>query len=511
MTLLSSVRPFLPQLKKASSIAVPSFLVVALCGFIFSLPGAPSSAPAATKAVPARLAAPASLRHTFQAPTPAASHSFSGDADLARQLNQLEPGSGKADAPIISGLPARKPGLTTEVRNVETGLFSLLGSQRKAGPVRQRVVSVTRGDTLMDILVKKAAVPNQDAFAAVEALRRVYDPRDLKPGRDIHVLSDHGGGFAGLEIARDPVSTVRVERAQDGNFVAGEQKKEVSTQMRGARGQINGSLFEAAAAQGLPADVVMNLIRMYSWSVDFQRDIQPGDSYEVMFEQVTTEDGQLVPGKGEVVYAKLQLSGKDFPLYRFGKGEDSDYYEPDGKSARKALMKTPIDGARLSSGFGMRRHPVLGYSKMHKGIDFAASTGTPIYAAGDGTIEKIGRFSSYGNYVRIRHNNDIKTAYAHMKGFKSGLKSGSRVRQGDVIGYVGTTGRSTGPHLHYEIMMNGAQVNPMKVKVVQGKALKGKELAALKSVVTETNERFAALNVKSADVAAVAAPAPATP
>ena len=166
------------------------------------------------------------------------------------------------------------------------------------------------------------------------------------------------------------------------------------------------------------------------------------------------------------------------------------YFKADGHSAKKGLLSTPVDGARMSSGFGMRHHPVLGYSKMHKGMDFAAPTGTPIYAAGDGVVEKASRFGGYGNYVRIRHNDNIKTAYAHMSRFGKGVKSGSTVKQGEVIGYIGTTGRSTGPHLHYEVLMDGAQVNPNSVKIPTGEVLAGAELNKFKSTVASYEKQF---------------------
>jgi len=199
------------------------------------------------------------------------------------------------------------------------------------------------------------------------------------------------------------------------------------------------------------------------------------------------------------------------PLYRFeGANGDVEYFDQTGQSVKKPLMKTPIDGARITSKFGFRRHPVLGYNKMHKGIDFGAPRGTPIYAAGDGVVQKAGKFSSYGNYVRIKHRAGLETAYAHLNGFKAGVKAGSRVKQGQVIGYVGTTGRSTGPHLHYEIMMNGKQVNPASVKLAGGRSLSGKELKAFKSNVSKLDGTFAkaletAPAVASAETTKVAA------
>ena len=219
------------------------------------------------------------------------------------------------------------------------------------------------------------------------------------------------------------------------------------------------------------------VIKAFSYDVDVQRDIQPGDLYGVVYERFEDEDGNLAR-TGDVLFASMTLSGKAIGIYRYTDRDGfTDYYDQDGHSLRKALLKTPIDGARISSGFGMRKHPILGYSKMHKGIDFAAPSGTPIYAAGNGTIVKIGRNGGYGNYVKIKHANGYATAYAHLSKFAKGLKNGSKVKQGDVIAYVGSTGRATGPHLHYEVMVSGSQVNPKDVKLPTGTTLTGKELA----------------------------------
>jgi murein DD-endopeptidase MepM/ murein hydrolase activator NlpD len=262
--------------------------------------------------------------------------------------------------------------------------------------------------------------------------------------------------------------------------------------MKAVRGKIENSLFVDAQAQGLPDSVILELIKLYSFGVDFQRELQPGNTFEVLYEQYITDDGSVVPGKGNIVYARLGLDGRVMPLYRYeDKAGEVEYFDTTGASAKKPLMKTPIDGARISSGFGMRFHPILGYTKMHKGIDFAAPRGTPIYAAGDGVIEKAGKFSSYGNYCRIRHRAGLETAYAHMQGFHAGIRPGSRVKQGQVIGYVGTTGRSTGPHLHYEILIGGKQVNPAGVKLAGGRALGGKDLKAFRQIVAARDAEFA--------------------
>ncbi|MGY9016440.1 MAG: peptidoglycan DD-metalloendopeptidase family protein, partial [Rhodospirillales bacterium] len=247
---------------------------------------------------------------------------------------------------------------------------------------------------------------------------------------------------------------------------------------------------------GLSASVLVDLIRVYSWDVDFQRGIHPGDGFEVMFEQLYEADsGTKV--NGDIVYAALTLQGVRHPIYRHKAVKNgAEYFDEQGKSAKKALMRTPINGARLSSGFGRRKHPILGYTRMHRGLDFAAPRGTPIYAAGNGILEVAGRKGAYGNYIRIRHNGTYKTAYGHMKSLARGMRKGKRVRQGQVIGYVGTTGRSTGPHLHYEILQGGRQVNPRRLKMPSGRQLKSSELLRFKLIRKSIDRKFAGLAPK---------------
>ena len=195
---------------------------------------------------------------------------------------------------------------------------------------------------------------------------------------------------------------------------------------------------------------------------------------------------------GDVIYASMTLSGKTKAYYRYTpKSGITDYFDEQGRSVRKTLMRTPVDGARLSSGFGARRHPVLGYTKMHKGVDFAAPRGTPIMAAGDGVVERANRYGGYGNYLRIRHNSELKTAYAHIHRFAKGVSAGSRVKQGQIVAYVGSTGRSTGPHLHYEVLQNMKQVNPLSIKVAAGEILKGSELKRLAAARSTIDQRVA--------------------
>jgi murein DD-endopeptidase MepM/ murein hydrolase activator NlpD len=400
-------------------------------------------------------------------------------------------------AMLSGGSAAPKPAAREVVpESMVASIEKNISSYLAPGKALAKKLTIGKGDTLMGILVNKGAVPKEDAYKAVLALNKVYDPRDLTPGREITVFfhrdpSIADRGFSGLRIEKDIVNAVTVKRDGNGDYKVNEVEKDVHRSLRAFRGTISSSLYEDAKAQGVPDAVIIELIKMYSWNVDFQRGIHTGDKFEVMYEEYKTEDEELVRGRGNVLYAQLTLDGEQMPFYRYtDRHGDTGYFDDGGQSAKKPLMKTPIDGARLSSGYGMRKHPVLGYTKMHKGVDFAAPRGTPIYAAGDGTVEKMGPYSSYGNYIRIRHRNNLKTAYAHMKGFKSGLRAGSRVKQGQIIGYVGTTGRSTGPHLHYEVLVNNRQANPNSVKLPTGIALKGKDLKAFKMLVAQTKGQF---------------------
>ena len=234
------------------------------------------------------------------------------------------------------------------------------------------------------------------------------------------------------------------------------------------------SLYRSASKQDIPANIIIEFARIYGFQVDFQRDIQKKDSFQIMYEVFTNDNGKIIE-TGNILFANLILSGQDNSLYYFDKEGSSGHYDKNGKSIKKALMKTPINGARLSSPFGMRKHPIDGFNKMHRGTDFAAPMGTPIMASGDGVVKKAGWCGGGGNCVVIKHNSTYQTIYAHMSKFARGIKSGKRVKQGQTIGYVGSTGKSTGPHLHYEVIVNGKKVNSQKLKLPSGKILKGEE------------------------------------
>ena len=234
------------------------------------------------------------------------------------------------------------------------------------------------------------------------------------------------------------------------------------------------SLYKSATNKKIPSNIILEFARIYGFQVDFQRDIRKKDSFQIMFE-VFLDDKKNIIETGNILYANLKLSGEDNSLYYFDSKENKGHYDNSGKSVQKALMKTPINGARLSSSFGMRKHPIDGFNKMHRGTDFAAPMGTPIMASGDGVIKKAGWCGGGGNCVVIKHNSTYQTVYAHMSKFAKGIRKGTRVKQGQTIGYVGSTGKSTGPHLHYEVIVNGKRINSQTLKLPSGKTLKGSE------------------------------------
>ncbi len=241
------------------------------------------------------------------------------------------------------------------------------------------------------------------------------------------------------------------------------------------------SLYKSASDQRIPANVIIEFARIYGFQVDFQRDIRKRDSFQILFEVFKDDNGKIIE-TGEILFANLKLSGVNNSLYFFNEDGSIGHYDKNGKSVKKALMKTPINGARLSSPFGMRKHPIDGFNKMHRGTDFAAPMGTPIMASGDGVIKKAGWCGGGGNCVVIKHNSTYQTVYAHMSKFARGIRNGVRVKQAQIIGYVGSTGKSTGPHLHYEVIVNGKKINSQKLKLPSGKILKGNERKKFETV-----------------------------
>ena len=397
-----------------------------------------------------------------------------------------------------------------------------------------REATLERGDSLPNLLVETGASP-QDAISALRALAHTYDLRNIRAGQSFELTfapppppkpvaeiiytppnaaaaamdtaqADAGAGRL-LSITFSPSieHDVTVSRATDGSFTTRDEFKKLEAHYHRAGARIDSSLYLAAMQAGIPARVVVQMIHMFSYEVDFQRDIKTGDSFEVYYNYYYTTDGQ--PAKeGEIAYAAMHLLGRAIALYRYQpRGEDTaDFFDAHGQSAKSMLMKTPVDGARISSGFGMRFHPVLGYTRMHKGIDFAVPSGTPVMAAGGGTIQTERWESGFGNFMLLNHSNGYATAYGHLSRFAAGIHRGSHVRQGQVIAYSGATGLATGPHLHYEIRINGVQVNPATVKVARGRMLFGNDLRDFQIARLHTDSQIAALPLegKIADTAA---------
>lgn len=396
-----------------------------------------------------------------------------------------------------------------------------------AGPPRELRVSLSKGETFVDAL-RRAGVRADDRNEAAYAFGKLYNLRLLRPGQtfDLTLAEPNKTLFElisvdaapalhllALDFNGDPEKRVRLRRASGGGYVADERAAPLTKRLASVSGRIDGSLYLSAKRQGAPDEVIAGLAQMFAFDVDFQREIFGGDEFEAIFEVSYDESGKLVAG-GEVLYGRLKWRGraKEKGYYRFAleDGARADYFDASGESARRLLMKTPIDGARLSSGFGTRRHPILGYAKAHKGVDFAAATGTPIMAAGDGVVERAGPYGSFGNYVSIRHAQGYKTAYAHMNSIRKGVRAGARVRQGEVIGTVGSTGRSTGPHLHYEVHYKNSAVNPQSLKIATGYELGGKDLArfrierdridAMRAAAAPAESNLVADNAKNASL-----------
>jgi murein DD-endopeptidase MepM/ murein hydrolase activator NlpD len=365
----------------------------------------------------------------------------------------------------------------------------------ESGNARERIEHVRRGDTLITVM-KRAGVPIGEAHEAAKALRTVYNPRGLKIGQEVKLTfgapaDADRADLHSLSLQASIEADVAVHRTSAGSFKPQQTGRALRPARARAGAMIESSLFKAGTDAGVPVEIMFELIRAFSYDVDFQRDVQPGDSFEVLFDQTLDASGRRVR-TGRMIYGALSLSGTLLELYRYEPrdGGDPDYFNPKGESAKKALLRTPIDGAKLTSGFGMRNHPILGYSRMHRGLDFGAPSGTPIMAAGDGTIEMAGRNGEYGNYVRIRHNANYSTAYAHLSRFAPGLRHGAAVRQGQVIGFVGATGLATGPHLHYEVLAHDHQVNPMSVKTPSGRQLAGVEMRRFNTAIAEIERKL---------------------
>lgn len=342
-------------------------------------------------------------------------------------------------------------------------------------------LKVDQGDT-MTTLLKKAGLEMDDILKISKELNKYGNMRNLKIGQAFYVtvdnLSEKSNKLLALRTSFHPQQEIEIIRNDNNIFETKEVSVELEKRLVRTSGVIKNNLLSSTTELGIPSQIMMEAVKALSYDVDFQRDLQIGDRFDVLYDRFYTPDGKLAR-HGNPLYISLILGDKAISLYRYTTQNGIvDYFDKEGRSIKRQLLRTPINAARISSKFGMRKHPVLGYSKMHRGVDFAAPIGTPILSAGDGVVAEIGRKGSYGNYIRVKHNSEYSTAYGHAKSFVKGLKKGQHVKQGQIIAYVGKTGRCTGPHLHFEVLIKNKQVNPLKVKMSPGIKLAGKERKA---------------------------------
>ena len=347
---------------------------------------------------------------------------------------------------------------------------------------------IKNGDTLFNIL-DSFSVDKKDIQEIVKLLKE-NGTQNLYQNKILKITLENNGNLTGVSNIIIPVSKSRKFQVykdyEQNTFLKNEIITNLERRIILKEGTIKSSLYKSATQENISPNIIIEFARLYGFQVDFQRDIRKNDSFQLIYETFVDENEKIIEN-GNILYANLILRGQYNQLYYFPKKKFNGHYDENGKSVKKALMKTPINGARLSSSFGMRKHPILGYNKMHKGTDFAAPEGTPIMASGDGVIIKAGWCGGGGNCVKIKHNKTYQTIYAHMKNFSNLAIPGNRVKQGQVIGYVGSTGMSTGPHLHYEVIENGKKINSQFLKLPPGKSLEGNQRKQFEIVRIKTD------------------------
>ena len=340
----------------------------------------------------------------------------------------------------------------------------------------EEVEYVIKNNDTVEKILKKYEIRNED-IKKISLKLKEKKLANIYSGRKLSIvlkkLEDGSKTIVNFLYPINNTTSVEVRKSQD-NFIVKENILQLYKKEVVVKKVITNNLYSSAVSSGVEPNIIVEFARIFGFEVDFQRDIRKGDWFEIFYEKFEDENNK-VRDTGKIIFASMYVNGEEINLYNFKYKNEEDYYDIKGKSITKSLMKTPINGARLSSSFGMRKHPILGYNKMHRGTDFAAPSGTPIMASGSGTITRARWCGGGGNCVKIKHNSTYETIYAHMKSFAKGIKEGRKVKQGQIIGYVGSTGLSTGPHLHYEVLINGKKVNSQKLKLPSGKTLKGDE------------------------------------
>ena len=383
----------------------------------------------------------------------------------------------------------------SESSNNIKAMFEMVDSLLTSKNIEKEVV-LESGDTLISLL-KRVGADRDTANDIFYSLKEYYDPRNLKAGEKLKVnvaidnKTENVKNINYIMIEPNPGERI-ITAYNNGMFETHVEKHEFIDEINSVSGVIDGNLSASMNKKGVPMRVISNFINLFSYSVDFKRDLQKGDRFEIVYESQVIPDGTLVKS-GNILYAGLVLRKQKITLYRFKDSNGKvDYYTENGRALKKILDRKPLakKNARISSPFGKRFHPVLKKYKIHWGVDYAAPTGTPIYAGGDGVVQVAKYNGSYGKYIKIRHNSEFSTAYGHMSSFAKGIKPGVRVTQGQIIAYVGSTGRSTGPHLHYEVIQNGRRVNPRTIKASTGENLSGNNLNKFKKVVARFERDF---------------------
>ncbi|WP_342268408.1 M23 family metallopeptidase [Candidatus Tisiphia endosymbiont of Empis tessellata] len=386
----------------------------------------------------------------------------------------------------------------------------ILESSEELSNEISQIITVKKGDTLKAILLRQQ-IPNNEINQIVKLIKDKNIESSLKIGQqlvfdyEINITEQDDEDLASesrtlnkLTIAYDKVKSLEIIREGE-DFLARDVTKVFNKLLTKSSVVINSNFMSALKSLGLSSNSIIEMINSYSYQIDFQRQIKSGDTVTVITEKFVTEDGKF-SHHGKVLYVSLNLSSKEYNIFRYSPNNaqnNHDFFSEDGKSVKRSLLRTPVKLVRVSSHYGNRHHPTLGYTKMHKGVDFAAPTGTPIYAAGNGVITEIGWKSGYGKFIQIKHSQNLSTAYAHASNFAKNLKLGSIVKQGQVIAYVGSTGRTTGPHLHYEVKIGGKNINPMHVKSTPGIELAGKQLAKFKQFKSNVKSLSNELDNKS--------------
>ena len=359
---------------------------------------------------------------------------------------------------------------TSEFSNFTNFLISKINS-----PYEEINYVIKKNDTVEKILgqykIKNDEIRKISAQLKGKKLTNIYSGRKLS--LILKKLDDKSNSLVNFVYPINNTTSVEIRKSQD-NFEVIENILQLYKEEVVIKNIIKNNLYSSAVNSGIEPNIIIEFARIFGFEVDFQRDIRQEDWFEILYERFV-DDNNKVRDTGKIIYASMYVNGEEINLYNFNYKNEEDFYDIKGKSITKSLMKTPINGARLSSSFGMRKHPILGYNKMHRGTDFAAPSGTPIMASGSGTVTRARWCGGGGNCVKIKHNSTYETIYAHMKAFAKGIKEGRKVKQGQIIGYVGSTGLSTGPHLHYEVIVNGKKVNSQKLKLPSGKILKGDE------------------------------------